>query len=90
MVRRALRRKTACSHPFTSVIVLMANTPTTTSISKRFVFCFVYGLILEVGFGKYQLGLLILCGWANASDAVEMMGVRNERSYLCSFARLCC
>lgn len=29
----------------------------------------------KVGFGKYQLWLLILCGWANASDAVEMMGV---------------
>lgn len=32
---------------------------------------------LQVGFGRYQMGLLVLCGWANASDAVELMGVRG-------------
>jgi hypothetical protein len=31
----------------------------------------------QVGFGRFQLFLLLLCGWANASDAVEMMGVRQ-------------
>ncbi len=35
-------------------------------------------LICQIGFGKFQLFLLLLCGWANAADAVELMSVCNR------------
>eukprot|EP00045_Choanoeca_perplexa_P010210 m.102744 g.102744 ORF g.102744 m.102744 type:complete len:570 (-) comp15194_c0_seq1:68-1777(-) len=29
----------------------------------------------KIGIGRYQVMLLLLCGWANAADAVEMLGI---------------
>eukprot|EP00730_Choanoeca_flexa_P002278 TRINITY_DN10985_c0_g4_i2.p1 TRINITY_DN10985_c0_g4~~TRINITY_DN10985_c0_g4_i2.p1 ORF type:complete len:579 (+),score=80.45 TRINITY_DN10985_c0_g4_i2:171-1739(+) len=29
----------------------------------------------KIGIGRYQTMLLMLCGWANAADAVEMLGI---------------
>ena len=32
-------------------------------------------LLNRVGFGRFQILLLLVCGWANASDAVEILCV---------------
>jgi len=32
-------------------------------------------ILSNIGFGKFHLGLLLVCGWANASDAVEVLSI---------------
>ena len=37
--------------------------------------------IEECGYGKFHYILLMVCGWANASDAIEVKFLRNFRIF---------
>ena len=44
--------------------------------------------ISRIGTGRFHYKLLALCGWANASDAIEMLAVRPLLSGCAARARV--